>query len=389
MERIYKIFSIFSCALLLTVGLTAQDLHYSYYHFMPASVNPANVGAFYGSYRVAGIYTSKDGGLADKSFKNFSLSADAPLVRGIRKQDWIGVGVQADVFGALNGSGDLSNETRQTGFEKYAQNWTFMKFSASYHLSLDKAQKNIFTLGAQFNTGRRMFGGFTFNDTRNGIINQVDLDLQNYQQISSSNDPDKNTKYTSQDLGVGLLFNARRDKSDLRIGIAAEGLLSPKLGLFSKSVRKIKLPEPGPNPPKDPVTSGVSKDSLETKFFGLNIHGDYVLDITPRTSIDPSFYFYNLGKFNAFNVNSRIWYQINPDQDFKGGAGLGLRDFRDVILYVGARFSDFEVGMAYDLNINDRTLASNGFGGFEIAARYLGKIYKKPKVKPIIFCPRM
>ena len=356
----------------------AQDLHYSYYHFTPLSVNPANSGAFSGSYRVGGIYTSKDGAISDRSFKNFSLTADAPIIRGLRKQDWIGVGVQADILNVLNGAGNLSPETVQNSDNKFAQNWTFFKVSLAYHLALDKKQSNILTLGAQMNNGSRQYAGFNLSDTRNGIINRQDLDLENFKQLASSSSSglqNDGTKFRSRDLGVGLLFNARRKKSDLRLGVAVEGILKPRTGLLSNSASGSQ--------------GGVSKDSIETKPIGLNIHGDYRIDISPRTSIEPSFYFYNLGPFNALNVNSHVWYQFNPEQEFRGGAGLGVRNVRDVIVYLGARVNSIQVGISYDLNVNDRTLASNGLGGFEIAARYVGVIYKKPKVKPIIFCPRM
>ena len=42
-----------------SIDLDAQKLHYSYYQFAPLDVNPANSGAFSGSYRVSGIYTKK------------------------------------------------------------------------------------------------------------------------------------------------------------------------------------------------------------------------------------------------------------------------------------------------------------------------------------------
>ena len=75
--------------------------------------------------------------------------------------------------------------------------------------------------------------------------------------------------------------------------------------------------------------------------------------------------------------------------DFRGSVGLGVRNLRDVIVYLGAEMKDIQVGFAYDLNIDSRAIGSSGLGGFELSAKYIGKIYKKPKVKPIIFCPRL
>ena len=369
-----KIFGMMRTKLLLSlvifIGwsliLQGQDLHYSYYHFTPLSVNPANSGAFSGSYRVSGIYTRKDFGLSNPGYQNFSLSADAPIIRGIRKQDWIGIGVQADVIKSANNSGsfyvDNLNDPNKT-----AQNWTFIKISAAYHFALDKKQTNILTLGAQMSNGNRSLANFTLNDTRAGIVTQADSDLDKYMKLGQNGD----FSFKSRDISLGLLFNARAKNSDLRLGVAMEGLFSSKYGILSNSAKVI------------------DKDSVETKFLGLNVHGDYRMDINKRVSITPSFNYYSIGAASAFNINSHVWYQINPDRDLKGGVGLGLRNVRDIILYVGAEFNDIQVGFAYDVNIDSKAIGSDGFGGLELAARYIGKIYKKPKVKPIIFCPRL
>ncbi|MBK8624733.1 MAG: type IX secretion system membrane protein PorP/SprF [Saprospiraceae bacterium] len=184
-----------------SLNLQGQDLHYSYYHFTPLSVNPANSGAFSGSYRVSGIYTRKDFGLSNPGYQNFSLSADAPIIRGIRKQDWIGIGVQADVIKSANNSGsfyvDNLNDPNKT-----AQNWTFIKISAAYHFALDKKQTNILTLGAQMSNGNRSLANFTLNDTRAGIVTQADSDLDKYNSLKK-NDV---FSFKSRDISLGLLL---------------------------------------------------------------------------------------------------------------------------------------------------------------------------------------
>ena len=50
---------------------------------------------------------------------------------------------------------------------------------------------------------------------------------------------------------------------------------------------------------------------------------------------------------------------------------------------------DIKVGFAFDMDISTAVLGSNNVGGFELCASYMGKIYKKPKPKPVIFCPRL
>jgi hypothetical protein len=80
---------------------------------------------------------------------------------------------------------------------------------------------------------------------------------------------------------------------------------------------------------------------------------------------------------------------VDPEKDFRAGAGLGLRNLRAAIIYLGAEFKDLKVGLAYDIDISSATIGSRSVGGFELCASYMGKIYKKPKPKPIIFCPSL
>ncbi|MBK8347094.1 MAG: type IX secretion system membrane protein PorP/SprF [Saprospiraceae bacterium] len=354
-----------------------QELHYSYYHFTPLNVNPANAGAFSGSYRISGIFSDKQAAFTSRPFTTLTLSADAPIIRGIRKQDWVGLGVEMDVIG--NSGLFVGKENDPTPGEVSTgstQKWAFMKIGAAYHLSLDKKQTNIITLGAQFINGSRDFKKLSEQDAR--VRQQTgfpDLDILNFNNGTQSGgnntgniDPFALPFNKYKDLSVGFLYNARRKNSDLRLGFAMEGLLNAGVGFRSKNT---------------------NKDSIETKYFGLNVHGSYDMAINKRTNIEPAFYYYSLGPAWALNVNTHAWYKVNPEKDFRGGVGLGLRNLRAAMIYIGAEFKDIRVGLAYDLTLSSATIADRSVGGFELAARYLGKIYKKPKPKPVIFCPRL
>jgi len=129
-----------------TFGRT-QELHYSYYHFTPLNVNPANAGAFSGSYRVSGIFSDKQAAFTPRPYRTTTLSADAPIVRGIRKQDWIGLGIQMDVIGNSGLFVGKENEANQGAVSTGStQQWTFMKIGGAYHLALNKKQTSVITL---------------------------------------------------------------------------------------------------------------------------------------------------------------------------------------------------------------------------------------------------
>ena len=361
-----KILSVLMLFAFISFQVSAQELHYSYYHFTPLNVNPANAGAFSGSYRVSGIFSQKQAAITSRPFTTFTLSADAPIIRGIRKQDWIGVGIEADIIGKSGLNLDAMDASSTPGLDPAStQSWTFMKIGAAYHLSLDKKQTNIITLGAQFINGSRDFSRLSQRDGRVNLQTGFrDYDIEHFNEGQSQgggtgNNSSNRIDYTSyKDLNVGFLFNSRQKTSDLRLGFSLEGLLNPSIGFNSRNV---------------------SKDSVETKYFGLNIHGSYDMEINKKTHIIPAVYYYSLGPANALNVNSHVWYQIDPEKEFRGGAGLGLRNFRAAIIYLGAEFKDIRVGLAYDIDISSATIGSRSVGGFELCASYMGKIYRKPK----------
>jgi len=135
-KRLFLLFVLF-CSL---YSVKAQDIHFTSFDYAPLTVNPALSGAFLGTYRVGGIYrdqwrsVSSDGG-----FKTVNLHIDMPVIRGFRKQDWVGIGV--NVFN------DRSNT--------YNLNTTKSFQGLSYHLSLDKKQTQILAFGIQNNTTSR------------------------------------------------------------------------------------------------------------------------------------------------------------------------------------------------------------------------------------------
>lgn len=357
-----------------------QELHYSYYHFTPLNVNPANAGAFSGSYRVSGIFSDKQAAFTPRPFRTTTLSADAPIVRGIRKQDWIGVGIQMDVIGNSGLFVGKENETNPGAVSSGStQQWTFMKIGGAYHLALNKKQTSVITLGAQYATGSRDFRKLSDLDGRVGPQTGFpDLDILTFNNgptagggtggNNQNRDPNEIQFNRYKDLSVGLLYNKKGKGTDLRLGFAMEGLLRPNIGFQNRNIRS---------------------DSVETKYLGMNIHGSYSLMLNKKTELVPAFYYYSLGPAWAVNVNTHAWYKIDPEKDFRAGAGLGFRNLRAAIIYLGTEFKDIRIGLAYDLTLSTAVLADRTVGGFEICAAYIGKIYKKPKPKPVIFCPRL
>src|SRR5688572_3596877 len=85
------------CALLISFSfqlVNSQDLHFTLHQMTPLAFNPANTGAFYGSYRVSGLYRDQYRSVLGKgAFMTPTLSVDLPVIRGFKETDWVGVGL--------------------------------------------------------------------------------------------------------------------------------------------------------------------------------------------------------------------------------------------------------------------------------------------------------
>ncbi|MBK9256786.1 MAG: PorP/SprF family type IX secretion system membrane protein [Saprospiraceae bacterium] len=366
----WKLYIVLIFSLSVLGSIRSQDIHFSYYQFAPLNVNPAFTGAFYGSYRVSGIYSDKFASVTGRPYRTMALSVDAPIIRGIRQQDWVGVGFEMDAIGGAGTFHEMAPD--DNGFYPVAagnfQNWTFGKINAAYHFSIDKKQTSILTLGAQYAIGARKFNELSLGDTRQGIIVGTDADRDRWNALKGAGgggnqNPDDMINLPIKDWLIGTMLNIRRKNSDLKIGFALEGLFKPDIGSAGQT--------------------------SERKMRGLNIHGAYDMKINKKVNLIPGFYYYSLGPYNALNYNTHVTYLLDEEKGIKLDVGLGARSFRQAIFMAGGEYKDIKVGFAYDVDISSLSVQSGSVGGFELCVMYMGKIFKKPKPKPVVFCPRL
>lgn len=348
-------------SMIFSMSAFAQDFHYTQYFHSPLGVNPALAGAFNGSYRINGVVRDQYRGSANKAFTGFSLNVDAPVIRGIRKQDWVGIGLRLEQGSAGNAG----------------QKINLYGLGASYHLSLDKKQTQILSLGVQYGTGGYTYKGNQLDANAFGsglVYGQSGLSMQAEEfqatgaPTTGGTSPGGDIGGSLSDLTVGFLYSTKnvRNGTDFKIGIAVEGILNPD--------RSANLP---------------SARATDKKGIGINAFSSYEFEITKRASLTSGIYYYTNKKASAVNVNSIMNYKMKPGNALTLHAGLGLRNVRAGLIYLGTTLKGIRVGLAYDLDISSATTASNGHGGIELAVSYIGKIFKKPKPKPIIYCPRL
>lgn len=315
--------------ILLSAGsVYGQNIHFSRYDFQPLLLNAAHTGAYPGSFRVTAIYRDQWANLLPNRFSTPAISVDAPLGVAFRKQDWVGVGV--NFYQDRAGAGKLTT----TGFNAYL----------SYHLAMDQQQKNVLTLALNTGSKTRKLGkinDFEFEDQDQGINN---LSLE-----SSG----------GTDMGAGIMFTSHLDETDFfRAGFGARHLLPIHYQL---------------------VNSGREKEIPE-----FNIHGDARFSLSQDIAIEPAVVYQMKEGQNLGYAQAKLAYTLEPEKNIRLIGGLGYQLQRAVQVLAGVDYQGWQAGIAYDLNTNPLVPGQT----FEIGVSYIGKIYKKPKVKEVLLCPR-
>lgn len=327
--------------------LSAQDApHFSLFEYAPLNTNPAFTGAFEGTFRVGGIYRDQWFSFLPNQFTTPAIYGDAPLIKGFRDKDWIGVGIT--FYSDNAGTGKL-----QVGGAL---------FSASYHFALDKKRNSVFTIGLQggsisrqIDTQELLFGDDIANGNNTPGNTTTEMGLADNRNLF--------------DINVGVLLRSQVNKqTNLRLGLAVKHLTTPTYTL---------------------IQSGNRPDSSFTDLpLRVTFHGGFGFDLNKKWTLSPTFIYNQIRNQNEIALQGWMDYKLNPEKELslRFGAGYRLRDAAEVLF--GVDIKTFRFALAYDVNVSDLTEVSNTVGGLEFAASYIVKIFKDPEIKPIIFCPR-
>lgn len=316
--------------------VSAQDVHYTQANLLPTLTNPAQTGAFEGTFRLGGLYRSqwsqgiKNGYATPLAFGDFNLN-------GFRKQDWIGVG--------------LNFYQDRAGIAGLTQ--SLAGLSAAYHIGLNKKTGSTLSIGLSAGAGQRRVDETKLR-FEGGILTGASVDNANI-----TNDA---LNYT--DIGLGVDYRSKVGKADfVNIGLGVGHLLKPKFNLVT------------------PTAFNLARL--------ITLHGEYERAIGKRLTVTPSVLIRtaNAGSFSGI-ATAIAGYQLDAKRNIKPNLGVGYRFGDALMLLGGMQFGSFRVGGAFDLTTSAVRNDTNIQDGFEIGLTYIGKIYKKPVVKPVILCPR-
>jgi type IX secretion system PorP/SprF family membrane protein len=344
MFRIKTLLTIF-IALAISGSSFAQDIHYTQYNMAPLSLNPSLTGAFEGTFRIGGLYRDQWRSVIDNQFVTPSVYLDAPAFRGIGKKDWVGLGVV--LVNDKAGTVSLTN--------------TSVMLGAAYHIGLGAEGNTVISLGGQGGIVQKRVD-VTDAEFRDAILSGgTSVDLANI----------NTDKVSYGDFNAGITLSSKlNSRMDFNLGFSLLHLSEPEYTTFT-----------------DAFAGTIFSDELNLPRRMVT-HGQFNAGLTEKWVLSPSFLYQRMEGADEIAIQTLAGYHLNEAKDItlRFGAGYRLRDAVETI--VGVDFKGLRVGVAYDVNVSDLTVASANRGGFEIAAAYIAKIQRAPIVKPIIFCPR-
>lgn len=349
-----------------SMAVKAQDTHFTLHDYNPLWLNPAQTGAYSGTVRIGGIYRGQWYTLNGLSTP--SAYVDAPIIRGLRRYDWIGVG--ANLISDKAGMGaDLGLQSNYFGF------------SAAYHLALDNNRRNVVTLGAQY-------GSTTYSLDVNGINLLQQLTI----------DPDLGGGGLSQgEIRMQEAGGPGESYNNINAGLMLRSVLDPgKSNLLEAGVSVLHLNSPKQNTLLTAPTDSLGIDTTTVGNFDpddrrrrptLHAHARLDLEMSENWRFQPSVFAQHAASVTSVSLQAWGSRNLKPDVNLRLGLGYRTGDAAQVL--VGLDYEQLRAALSYDITVSQARVIDNYQGAFELSAQYIINIYKKPTVVPTMLCPKI
>lgn len=318
-------------ALLMTVPVFAQDIHFSQFNETPLHLNPAYTGMFNGLYRGMVNYRNQWQAMGHP-YQTMAASFDAPVLLSSPAHLGLGAFIYRDK------AGDSEFGTFQA------------LVSASAILPLD--DNSTLSAGLQ--------GGFSQRSANTANV-QWESQYQNgtYDPTLPSNEVNQLTSFPYADFSAGVAYHyqsvsdnlAGKDMWKLNAGFAYFHMNRPTQRFYSGSTK------------------------LDGRLVG-HVNGHYDFPGT-KWSIEPSFVFMQQGPAKEITGGAMVRYRMKNGTKVtslltESGVALGVhyRVGDAIIPQLYYDLGDLFLGLSYDLNISSYSAASKNKGGFEVTLRY-------------------
>ena len=332
------------CCGLMTMGLMAQDVHFSQFYASPLTLNPALTGKGICTFRAGVNYRNQWGSVVGpSSFQTYGLSFDAGILQGRLRDSKLGLGI--NFFNDRSGDGILTNMSAMG--------------SLAYHQALGSDEHSL-SFGFQAGLVQKRLDAtkFVFEDMidQNGVIPGA-----------TTADVLADDNFIYLDLNAGVHWNSNfSDNFHMYAGAAVFHITEP-VETFKDDQNNV----------------------LNRKYVA---HGGMKIGFNNKAVLLPALLYMNQaeGSNEEYLGGSSIGFRVGDESFFYvGGYYRGSSANSDaVVSSLGVDFRNLQLGLSYDINISDLNVASSYRGGLEVSLLYFGCIESTFKPKRVIDCPR-
>jgi len=334
MKQFKKI--LFICvAVLGSLTMTAQDIHFSQFYMSPLNLNPALTGVMNCNIRLSGNYRSQWASvLKSNAFNTYTISYDQRIPVG--RNDYFGIGgtfwgdrAGAVDFATLEGKVSLSY-SKKMGGGRYRSHYLVLGAEGGV------AQRSIDFLQAQWPSQNN--GAGQFDPTAPSLENNLNVD-----------------NFLFGDLGAGILWFSILDKrTNFFVGAAYSHLNQANISFF--------------------------EDTVEPLFSRFVFHAGGEFMFAERVGLLPGAFLFLQGPSRQLYLGTNLKFLLGTgrtSQAFQTGVFFRIGNhfenantFDALVLSLKFDYEDFTIGFSYDANVSQLRAASNGNGAFEFAMQY-------------------
>src|ERR1700722_5225672 len=325
--------------------LQAQDPGFSQFFASPLTLNPALTGKFDGVVRVAGNYRNQWPAI-NNAFITSTVSVDAPiLVNKLPENDTWGIGFMAMTDKTASG---ILNDN-------------YFSVSTAYHLALD--ENGYHTIGVGF---QGTYANQSLDGTRLTFEDGLQLDGTWLRSPTEAINSEFVTVHYF-DAGIGALYNASTNgNNNYYFGVSAYHLNHPKASFLGEDTINVPTRLTFHGGGFFPIAGSASTIYVSGLVNNQAGAREYVLG-------------------GAWQIAAST-DEANPVNFYAGLWGRFTNNTTDAVIpYVGLDYSDFSLGVTYDVNVSSLQTASQSRGGIEVSLIY---IKKRGSGHHSIPCPR-
>lgn len=319
--------TIITALLFLVMKASSQDPHFSQYFASPATLNPANTGAFNGTMRLAANYRSQWWGVG-APFNTATVSVEGFLMKNrIPEKNKMAFSLMA--LNDASSAGALKSNYFSAGL--------------AYHLGLDEEGEKSFGLGFQATYAEKRLDYSKLSFASQFMSGGFNTQVSSGEAFAGKNN--------FANFSIGALYQKNTETEKSYVGISLFNFLDEKLAF--------------------------------NKFVG------YQEDVKLRYAINGG-YNKLMESNNAFSFSANVMHQNGATEGIFGGAyswllpgtnyeasyftaGSWFRVGDAIIPYVGLTYGDMQIGLSYDIVTSGAKLKTPKNGSMELSFIFTAK----------------